>query len=280
MKNILLPTDFSKNSLNAAKFAIEFFKEEECVFHLLNTYTPAIVHSRFMATTIHGGILEDNVQSDSESGLDELLNQIKAYYKYPQHSFKCVSSFNLLTEEIKELVESENIDFIVTGTKGASGFEEVFLGSNTVRIIKAVRSCPILAVPEDFDYIKPVRIGFPTDFKRNFSAEIIEPMIQLSAKFGATINIMHISEEEQLNKHQHSNKEILLEYVSSVSHCLRSMPYFASKSDVIEFFIKEYGIQMLALVNYRHGFLEELVKEPVVKRIAFHTPIPLLVLSD
>ena len=77
-----------------------------------------------------------------------------------------------------------------------------------------------------------------------------------------------------------SNKDILLEYVSSVSHCLHSMPYFASKSDVIEFFIKEFDIQLLALVHYRHGFLEELVKEPVVKRIAFHTPIPLLVLPD
>ena len=75
MKNILLPTDFSKNSLNAAKFAIEFFKEEECVFHLLNTYTPAIVHSRFMAATIHGGLLEDNVRSESESGLEEFLEK-------------------------------------------------------------------------------------------------------------------------------------------------------------------------------------------------------------
>ena len=280
MKNILLPTDFSKNSLNAAKFAIEFFKEEECVFHLLNTYTPAIVHTRFMAATMHGGLVEDNVRSESENGLEELLNQINTDYKYPQHSFKCISSFNLLTEEIKEIVESDNIDFIVTGTKGSSGFEEVFLGSNTVRIIKAVRACPILAVPEDFEYIKPVRIGFPTDFKRNFSAEVIEPLIQLTTKFGATINIMHISEEDQLSKYQHSNKDILLEYVSSVSHCLHSMPYFASKSDVIEFFIKEFGIQMLALVHYRHGFLEELVKEPVVKRIAFHTPIPLLVLPD
>lgn len=280
MKRILLPTDFSKNSLNAAKYAFEFFKDEECVFYLLNTYTPAIVHSRFMATTVHGGLLEDNVRTESEKGLEELLSEINTNYKYPQHSFRNVSSFNLLTEEIKELVESEDIDFIVTGTKGASGFDEVFLGSNTVRIIKAVRTCPILVIPENFEYIKPVRIGFPTDFKRNFSAEVIEPMIQVSAKFDATINIMHINEEEQLNKYQHSNKDVLLDYVSTVSHFIRSMPYFASKSDVIEFFIKEYGIQMLALVYYRHGFLEKLVREPIVKRIAFHTPIPLLVLPD
>ncbi len=280
MKNILIPTDFSENSLNATRFAVEFFKDEECVFHLLNTYTPAIVHSRFMAATIHGGILEDNVRSDSERGLEELLNQINRNYKYPKHGFNCVSSFNLLTEEIKELVASENIDFIVTGTKGASGFEEVFLGSNTVRIIKAIRECPIVVVPEDFKYVRPVEIGFPTDFKRNFSLEVFEPVLQLADKFGSTIHIMHINEEEQLEKYQESNKNILREYVTSVSHRFHTMPYFASKSDVIEFFINEFGIQMLALVNYRHGFLEELVREPVVKRIAFHTRIPLLVLPD
>lgn len=280
MKNILLPTDFSMNSLNAAKFAVDFFEEEACTFHLLNTYTPAIVHSRFMAATIHGGLLEDSVKSESERGLEELLIQMNTYDKNPEHHFRCVSSFNLLTEEIKELVESENIDFIVTGTKGASGFDEVFLGSNTVRIIKAVRDCPILVVPDEFKFEKPVEIGFPTDFKRNFSSEVFEPVVQLASKFGARINIMHINEEEKLSKYQKSNRDILLEYISSTPYRLHRMPYFASKSDVIEFFIKEYGIQMLALAHYRHGFLEELVKEPVVKRIAFHAQIPLLVLPD
>ena len=280
MKNILLPTDFSKNSLNAAKFAIEFFKEEECIFHLLNTYTPAIVHSRFMAATMHGGLVEDNVRSESENGLEELLNQINTDYKYPQHSFKCISSFNLLTEEIKEIVESDNIDFIVTGTKGSSGFEQVFLGSNTVRIIKAVRACPILAVPEDFEYIKPVRIGFPTDFKRNFSAEVIEPLINLAKYNDASIYIMHINEQETLSKHQESNKNILLEYLNEVPHSLQRMPYFASKTDVINFFLEDAQIDLFAMIYYRHGYLEELVREPVVKRMAFHSEVPLLVLPE
>ena len=36
MKNILLPTDFSENSWNAIKYAISFFKNQDCNFYLLH----------------------------------------------------------------------------------------------------------------------------------------------------------------------------------------------------------------------------------------------------
>ncbi len=36
MKNILLPSDFSKNSKNAIKYARKFFENEECYFYILN----------------------------------------------------------------------------------------------------------------------------------------------------------------------------------------------------------------------------------------------------
>mgnify|MGYP000515948103 CR=1 FL=1 len=74
---------------------------------------------------------------------------------------------------MKEIVEKKKIDYVITGTKGASGFDEVFLGSNTVRMIRAIRECPILAVPENYEYTKTKRIGFATDFKRNFRYSVI-----------------------------------------------------------------------------------------------------------
>jgi nucleotide-binding universal stress UspA family protein len=154
MKNVLLPTDFSDNAWNATKYAIELFKDEECVFHLLNTYTPAIANSRFMATSLSSGQLEDGVHGNSERGLKNVLNKIDKTKKNPRHSFKTISSFSLLVDEIKEIVEKERIDLIVTGTKGASGLDEVFMGSNTVRIIKSIKNSPVLAIPQYFEYKK------------------------------------------------------------------------------------------------------------------------------
>ncbi len=38
MKNILLPTDFSDNSINAIQYALKIFKDINCTFYLLNIY--------------------------------------------------------------------------------------------------------------------------------------------------------------------------------------------------------------------------------------------------
>ena len=128
MKNILLPTDFSENAWNATRYAIELFKDEPCNFHLLNTYTPAIVHSRFMAASVHGGVLEDSIRSQSECGLQEVVDKIMLECKYPDHNFNTASSFSLLTDAILDLVQTEDIDIVVTGTKGAPGLRKFSWG--------------------------------------------------------------------------------------------------------------------------------------------------------
>ena len=130
MKKVVLPTDFSENAWNATGYAIELFKDEECVFYLLNTYTPAFVNSRFMAAGVGGLEIEDDVKVQSEIGLNNLLKRIEENYDIPHHSFKTISSFSLLTSEVKEIASSKDIDLIITGTKGASGLEEVFMGSH------------------------------------------------------------------------------------------------------------------------------------------------------
>ena len=43
MTRILLPTDFSDNSFEAIRYALMVYKDIECTFYLLNTYTPPVL---------------------------------------------------------------------------------------------------------------------------------------------------------------------------------------------------------------------------------------------
>ena len=43
-------------------------------------------------------------------------------------------------------------------------------------------------------------------------------------------------------------------------------------------FLEEMNIDMLAMVNYKHSFLERLGREPVIKRVAFDLDIPFLII--
>ena len=281
MKNILIPTDFSENAWNATCYAIELFKNETCVFHLLNTYTPAIASSRFMAASIDGGVLENGAQLGSKRGLQSVVDRIHKVYDNPKHSFKVSSSFSFLVDEIKETIEEQNIDLVVTGTKGASGLEEVFMGSNTVRIIKSVKHCPVLAVPQNFDFVTPNEIAFATDFNRFYTKSELQPLQDMAETFDATIRIVHVQYEiKALTELQQFNLNMLRKYLGEVEHYVHTVSELNSISKTLEVFAEELDIHLLAMLNYQHSYMEKMTREPVIKRVAFHTQIPLLVIPE
>ncbi len=281
MKRILLPTDFSENSWNAIRYILELMKKEECEFHLLNTYTPVIPSSRFMASNLPSSSLDESSKENSLKGLEEIMKKIKKGYRNKKHTFKLKSSFNILVEEIRNIVEKEGIHLVVTGTKGASGVDEVFLGSNTVRIIKAVKECPVLTIPKDFDYVKPQEVVFATDFKRYYSRTELQPLIELAKSFKATIRIVYVQNKiRALTEIQQFNLNMLRKYFEKIDHYVHTVSELNSVSNTLEVFADELDIHLLAMLNYQHSYMEQMTREPVVRRMAFHTQVPLLVIPE
>ncbi|WP_222983119.1 universal stress protein [Flagellimonas meishanensis] len=281
MQKILVPTDFSENAWNAIDYAMQLFRDRECTFYLLNTYTPVIPSSRFMAKMIDGVRIVDAVRDSSQRGLQKTVDKIKSKYKNPLHQFETISSFNLLVEEVKDMVDCFGIDLIITGTKGASGIDEIFMGSNTVRIIKSVKKCPILAIPHHFDYVTPSEIAFATDFNRFYTQSELTPLLDMARMFHATIRIVHVQYGiKALSELQQFNLNMLRRYMGDVEHYVHTVSELHSVSQTLEIFSKELDIHLLALLNYQHSYMEKMTREPIVKKTAFHTQIPLLVIPE
>ncbi|WFO14652.1 universal stress protein [Cellulophaga baltica 4] len=279
MKNILLPTDFSSNAWNAITYAIELYKDEPCTFYLLNTYTPAISNSRFMASTLLDEALV--IEDYSKEGLKVVLSKILNKYSNPLHTYKMVSSFSLLTDQVKEMVDEFDIDVVILGTKGASGVSEVFMGSNAVKVIKAVKNCPVLAIPEYFEFETPTEIAFATDFNRFYSQSELEPIVSLAKTFNSVIRIVHVQHEiKALTELQQFNLNMLRKYFKEVEHFVHTVSEVNSVSKTLEVFSDELDIHLLAMLNYQHSYMEKLTRESVVKQLAFHSQIPLLVIPE
>ncbi|RDY58654.1 universal stress protein [Flagellimonas nanhaiensis] len=281
MQKILIPTDFSENAWNAIDYAMQLFRDKSCTFYLLNTYTPVIPSSRFMAKMVDGVRIVDAVRDSSELGLQKTVSQIKSKYRNPKHSFETISSFNLLVEEVKDIVDSFGINLVVTGTKGASGIDEVFMGSNTVRIIKNAKKCPVLAIPQSFEYVTPSEIAFATDFNRFYTVSELSPLLEMAKMFNATIRIVHVQYGiKALSELQQFNLNMLRRYLGEVEHYVHTVSELHSVSQTLEMFSKELDIHLLALLNYQHSYMEKMTREPIIKRTAFHTQIPLLVIPE
>lgn len=277
MKKVLLPTDFSENAYNAIEYALQLFKEETCAFFILNTYTPMIYNYEYQ---LHADqyMMEavDMVKKNSEIKLENLLRLLKKEHPNPKHTFKTISSFNILTDEVMELSKKYDIDLVVMGTKGVSKAREVLFGSNTIHVIKKATRV-VLAIPENFHYETPKEILFPTDYKVEYTRELLKPILDISEKYNPRINFLHIAHEEELTQDQENNKKSLDNYFEHVAHLFHNLAK-QNIPDAIKAFQLRAKINLLVMTNSRHSFFEKLFAKSAIHQIALQLKIPLMVI--
>ncbi|KGL62501.1 universal stress protein [Polaribacter sp. Hel1_85] len=274
MKNILLPTDFSDNSWNAIQYAVELFKDEKCNFFLLNTYTPMIYNLEY---TSRFGLIEA-MGATSKKSLNELQEKVEKKYKNPNHTYNQISTFNTLTHEIDELYDGNVIDFIVMGTKGATGLSEILFGSNTVHVIKNAK-CPVLAIPSDFAFETPREILFPSDYEISFHKKQIKQIVGIATSHKSRVHILNASFGYGLSENQEKNKQKLEELLKDVTHLFHSVSNESVTEAITEFQTKE-RINLLVMINNKHSFFENLFFKSKINQIGFHLKTPFLVIPS
>jgi len=278
MKKVLLPTDFSENSWNAIKYALQLFKDEVCTFYLLNTYTPIIYHVEYAIKNPLVFGLEDAIKIASLEGLEEISNRIKKEFSNPKHTIAQISSFNTLVNEIEQLHAGNIMDFIIMGTKGATGVAEVLFGSNTVHVFKNAK-CPILAIPDNFAFEKPLEILFPSDYEVSFQDKHLMPIKNIASTYHSRINILYVSHGSDLNENQKENQKILDTYFKDIAHLFHEI-HNKSIPDAISSFQLKTRVNLLVMINNKHSFFENLFFKSTINQIGFHLNIPFLVIPS
>jgi nucleotide-binding universal stress UspA family protein len=277
MKKVILPTDFSYNAYNAISYAMNLLKDEEATFYLLNTYTPAIYQTEYLLHSPGQIGLGDIYQSESINQLEELQKQLQKEFKNPKHTIITHSAFNILVDEVSSMVANEEADMVIMGTQGATGAKEIFLGTHTVHVIKKA-TCPVIAIPADFDYETPIEILFPTDFEVAYSEEQLKALLDLAELHKSRIHVIHISSGYDLTEIQSENKAKLEKILEKIPHLFHDLPNQEIITGINNFQLKN-KMNMLVMIQNKHTFLESLFIEPVIKKIGFHVSIPFMVIT-
>lgn len=280
MKNILLPTDFSEHSWNAIKYAINFFENETCNFYLLhvNRFDNVMINdSPYIAAE---ETIEEVYTKPAKLQLRKILKRITEQFSpNKKHKFYTLSDYNFFIESIRKHVNEKDINFIVMGTKGASGLKKIIVGSNTADVITKVK-CPTLAVPESAQFVKIEEIAFPTDFSLNYNIQILQPLTDIVETCNAALRILHISNKKtDLNNEQSKNSELLEDYFNHSNH---SFHYLTNKKveDAIQCFVESRDINMICMVAKNLNYFQQILFHSKVKEISYYTEIPFLVLHE
>jgi nucleotide-binding universal stress UspA family protein len=272
---ILLPTDFSENAWNAIIYALKLYANESCKFYLLNSI-------KIKASTMSNfsNKLLVIVREKAKKDILDLKQMIERINTNANHSFEILISNSDLKDALEAAIKRYQIEILVMGTKGASGAKEFFFGSNTVRVINKINLCPVLTIPDQYDFVEPKKIAFSTDFNRFYKEKELAPLKELTDLYNSEINIVHLNNKEHLNEVQEHNYKMLENDLKDYKHHFYWIPNYDKKANDINDFIKEQKINMLAMVNYKHSLIEKITKEPVIKTIGFHPIIPFLVIPE
>ena len=137
MKNVLLLTDFSENSINAMRYALQLFKDDICNFFVLHVEISTSYISDDLMLTAHQSIY-DSLLKKTKQKLAKLITKLENEFKNDNFNYEMIVDHDILTDAIKQVITSKTIDLIVMGTNGVTGAKEVIFGSNTTNVIRKV----------------------------------------------------------------------------------------------------------------------------------------------
>tara|TARA_B100000795_G_scaffold164448_1_gene123691 strand:- start:2907 stop:3731 length:825 start_codon:yes stop_codon:yes gene_type:complete len=157
MKRILVPTDFSSQAENALKVAVEIATKHNSEIYLL--------HSLDMPLQIRG--VQNNASMPeslyfirlAEKSFETLLEKD---YLGPVEMHEAIGHDEIY-KDINRTVEEKDIDLVIMGSHGANGFKELFIGSNTEKVVRTSK-VPVLVIKNEHKHFEIKDFVFATDF--------------------------------------------------------------------------------------------------------------------
>ena len=276
MKKILFPTDFSPAADNAFLYALKMadtLKASILVVHLYEL--PQL--KRNLPNTIKE--VYESIEKEAYKSFQQNLPHLDAIAA-SNHLSHIPVSYTVKAGEtldaINRLATSEQIDFIVMGTKGASGLKEILIGSVAAEVMENA-PCPVIAIPEaaSFDG-KLDRIAFATDFKEQ-DLLALKKVLAFAHDFSAKVFCVHVdtSHTETYLKRMEKLQLAIGETADLEYRVLEGSHIEQTLGD----FLEAENMDLLTMVTRKRNFIQELFNYSQTKQMAYHTKVPILALQ-
>ena len=273
IKNILTPTDFSATAHLAIEHSAFMARVSKATLHLLHV----IKISEFTYTINNPAAIGNDIK-DIENFSLQKLNEIaeQLCIKYGISVNTLISKGNP-AEEIEIAVTNYNIDIVIMGTHGASGFNEYFIGSNAHKTIKKCH-CPLLTVQVDSKKIGFHDIVLPIE-NTHHSLEKVNKTIDFAKLYAAKIHLLGI--HHKIEDATEKQFELMLENVEMViSHAgLSYDKTIVNGENLAEQTLKyatKNNADLIVVLTDHESELNDSLLGALAKQMVNHSKIPVL----
>lgn len=186
MKKILVPTDFSAQAEQALKVAAQLAKKHKSEIYLLHMLELPL---NLVDQAKSGGSLPESIffMKLAHKRFKEVLS---ADYLKGITVFETVL-FQEAFDGIIEIANKNKVDLIIMGSHGASGFKEMFIGSNTEKVVRT-SSIPVLVIKNDHSKFNTKNFVFATDFSKECKKPFKEA-VKFATSVKAKIHLLYVN---------------------------------------------------------------------------------------
>lgn len=221
IKIIVVPTDFSDTAEAAIKHASNIakaFNSEIHLVHVLEAYTANVNIPEFREVDAVIVNLFEKVEQKLQAYGDRLSKETGI--KIATHA-----ATGGIKAKVVSYAKRVNADLIVTGTHGASGFREFFMGSNSYRIVSEA-SCPVLSVNGKETDLNYSNIVLPIDSSPTSRQKVVQA-VDIAKRFGSTVHIAELCSNDEPEHKAHLNQMVkqVQEYLDKhgIKHITREL---------------------------------------------------------
>jgi len=273
MQNILVPVDFSKDSMNALDHGI----------YLANIFNQSlrIIHVRKDKNYDLPFVLKDKDKDKeyaktTEEFCEEIVNKYKAKYQ-GGGDFDFVIRTGRIYKGITEQAEKDGSLMIVMGTHGISGFEEFWLGSNAYRVV-CKAPCPVMTIRHGFRKKKIKKIILPIDARQDTRVKV--PFTcELAQALKAEVHVIDVRETNardviaRLNRYANQSAEYLEKRgVKTVRDSFKG----SNVADLTIAYAVHVGAELISMVSNHRGNPMRMYLSSEAQEMVNHSPIPVL----
>jgi len=197
LKNILYATDFSPAAASALPYVLGLAKGYGAKVHALHVRSPypLIVGPEAMPQIIEAA--KEQAKFEAQQ-LHEILSTV------PHDVLVCEGD---LWPAITDMVQQQNIDLIVIGTRGRTGVGRAVLGSVAEEVFRRA-SCPVLTVGPHVSSdterrLKMKEILYATDFSPE-SLSALPYAVSFAQEHEARLTILHVIGEAEVGELVHA----------------------------------------------------------------------------
>ncbi len=273
MKTILVPTDFSKEAGYALDAGIDLAARagaQVILLHVVEGFVPGSF------ATQGGG--PDDISEELfmrkllEKGKNDLSKLVANRKLENINIITNVKVGNPFHHIARDILDTE-ADLVVMGSKGASGYEEVLIGSNTERVVRHSK-CPVITIKKPVEFSQVTDIVFAANFieaEDNVAAELII----LQNLLGAKLHLVKVDTPGNFESSRTIKKRI---HAFVQKHGLENytMEIYneSTEEDGIIYFAEDIDADMIALATHGRTGLKHLLSGSIAEDVVNHARRP------